>query len=82
MQPRGIYQKEEGIPSHKWAPEIHREFGPLVSSPHVSCHVIQSTNEYMREKIAYTRVWIAPPSFGIGPPTMIVQAQPVSLWIS
>jgi hypothetical protein len=29
--------------------------------------------------VTYTRVWIAPPSLGIGPPTRIVHAQPVSL---
>jgi hypothetical protein len=44
---------------------------------------MQSTVEYMKGIcITYTRVWMAPPSFGIGPPTMMVQAQPVSLWIS
>jgi len=84
MQPPRIYQIKEGNPCRKWAPKIHREFGPLVSYPHVSCrHVMQSTNEYMRGiYTTYTRVWMAPPNFGIGPPTMMVQAQPVSLWIS
>jgi hypothetical protein len=51
MQQLGIYQKKEGIPCRISIPKIHREFGPLVSSPHVSCHVMQSTNEYYMRNI-------------------------------
>ena len=79
------YSSQEFIP---WRKEIVVISGPqkFIKSLLIWCHPLMHAvilwSQLLNMKaiyVNYTRVWIAPPSLGIGPPTRIVHAQPVSL---